>query len=57
MQHEREPLGGGERFEHHEQRETDQVGKQRLVLGVVLAALDRVGFTLSLGLIQGLLTP
>jgi len=26
VQHEGEPLGGGERFEHHEQREADRVG-------------------------------
>ena len=45
VQHEREPLGGSQRFEHHEQRETDRVGQQRFVLGVdpVLAAHDRLG--------------
>ena len=27
VEHEREPLGGAQRFEHHEQRETDRVGQ------------------------------
>jgi hypothetical protein len=31
-QHERDPLGGSQRFEDHEQRETDRVGQQRLIL-------------------------
>ena len=45
MQYERDPLGGSQRFEHHEQRETDRVGEDRLVLGVDsgFVALDRVG--------------
>ena len=45
VQHERQPLGGSQRFEHHEQRQTDRVSQQRLVLGVgpVPAAHDRVG--------------
>jgi nucleoside-diphosphate-sugar epimerase len=34
VQHEREPLGGAQRLEDHEQGETDRVGQQRLVLGV-----------------------
>ena len=34
MQHEREPLGGIQRLEHHEQRQADRVGQQRLVLGI-----------------------
>jgi hypothetical protein len=34
VQHEREPLGGSERLQHHEQRETDRVGQERLLLGV-----------------------
>jgi hypothetical protein len=45
VEHEREPLGGAQRLEHHEQRETDGVGDQRLVLGVgaVGAVDDRLG--------------
>ena len=34
MQHERDPLGGSELFEHHEQCETDRFGQQRFVLWV-----------------------
>jgi hypothetical protein len=34
MQHERDPLGGSQRFEDHEQRETDRVGRQRFTLRV-----------------------
>ena len=34
VQHERHPLGGRQRLEHHQQREPDRVGQQRLVLGV-----------------------
>lgn len=39
-----EPLCGGERLEHDEQREADGVGEQRLVLRVdaVCAVDDRV---------------
>ncbi len=46
VQHEGEPLGGGELFEHHEQREADGIGQERLVLGVgpVRAVHDRVGY-------------
>jgi hypothetical protein len=45
VQHEREPLGGGQRVEDHQQRETDRVGQQRFMLGIdpVRAADDRVG--------------
>ncbi|HEV8044620.1 MAG TPA: hypothetical protein VGP38_05525, partial [Rubrobacter sp.] len=59
MQHEREPLGGGQRFEHHQQRQTGRVGQQRLLLGVdpVLAADDRLGHARAQGLAQGLLAP
>ena len=38
MQHEREPLGGGEGLEHDEQREPDRVGQQRLTLDDAAAA-------------------
>jgi hypothetical protein len=34
VQDEREPLGGGQRIEHHEQRQPDRLGEQRLVFGV-----------------------
>jgi hypothetical protein len=34
VQHERQPLRGSERLEHHEERETDRVGLQRFLLGV-----------------------
>jgi hypothetical protein len=55
MQHERDPLGGSELFEHHEQCETDRFGQQRFVLCVdpVLAAHDRLGRMRA----QGLLAP
>ena len=45
VQHERQPLGGGQGFEHHQQRETDRVSQQGFVLGVgpVLATRNRVG--------------
>ena len=44
VEHEREPLGGAQRLEHHQQRETDGVGQQCLVLGVgaVRAVDDRL---------------
>jgi hypothetical protein len=47
VQPESKPLGGEERFEHYQQRETDRIRKQPLVLGVdpVLAAYDRVRHT------------
>ena len=40
-----EPLGGSERFEHHEQTEPDGVRQERLMLriGPVRATHDRVG--------------
>jgi len=55
VQHEREPLGGSQRFENHEQREPDRLGQERLVLGVevVSAAHDGVGHVRA----QGLLAP
>jgi hypothetical protein len=31
---EREPLGGSQRVEHHEQRQPDGIGEQRLVFRV-----------------------
>ena len=45
VQHEGEPLGGRQCFEYHEQRETDRVGQERFLLGVVsvLTAHDRLG--------------
>jgi hypothetical protein len=45
VQHEREPLGRGERLEHDQQRQPDRVREQRLVLGVraVRKVDDRVG--------------
>ena len=33
MQHERDPLGGRERVEHHQQREPDRVREHRFLLG------------------------
>jgi hypothetical protein len=55
VQHEREPLGGGERLEHDQQRKTDRVSQQRLVLGVgaIHAVDDRLGYAYA----QGLLAP
>jgi hypothetical protein len=38
MQHERHPLGGRQRLQHHEQRETNRIGQQRLLLDPLLAA-------------------
>jgi hypothetical protein len=57
VQHEREPLGGSQRFKYHEQRETDRAGQQRFVFGVdpVRAAQDRVGYAQAQGLTQSLL--
>jgi len=54
VQHEREPLGGGERLEHHQQREADRVGQERFVLGVGLVreAHDRVGHARAQGVPQ-----
>ena len=34
VQDEREPLGGSQGIEHHEQRQPDRLGEQRLVFGV-----------------------
>src|SRR5215211_597286 len=34
VQHEREPLRWGQRLEHYEQRQSDGIGQQRLVLGI-----------------------
>jgi hypothetical protein len=55
VQHERDPLGGTQRFEYHEQRETDRVGELRFVLGVapVRMAHDRIGHVRA----QGMLAP
>jgi hypothetical protein len=55
VQHERDPLGRGQRVEDHQQREADRVGEQHFVLGVdpVLAARDRLGHALA----ERLLTP
>jgi hypothetical protein len=52
VQHERDPLGRGERFEHHEQSETDRVGQQRFALwvGPIRAAHDRLGQVRARGL-------
>jgi hypothetical protein len=45
VQDERQPLGGSQGLEHHEQREPDGVGQERFLLriGLVFAADDRVG--------------
>jgi hypothetical protein len=44
MQDEREPLGRGQRVQHHQQRQADRVGQHRLVARPGhLAADDRVG--------------
>jgi len=45
VEDEGEPLGGRQRLEHDEQRESDRVGKQPFLLGVALGidADDRVG--------------
>ena len=54
MQHERDPLGGSQRIEDHEQRGTDRVGQERFVLGIdLLAAQDRLGHVRA----EGLLAP
>jgi hypothetical protein len=54
VQHERHPLGGSQRLEHHEQRQTDRVGQQRFLLRVdpVLAAPDRLGHVRVQGLLS-----
>jgi hypothetical protein len=45
VQRERDPLGGSQRFDYHEQRGTDRVGEERFVLGIgrVLGADDVLG--------------
>ncbi len=45
VQDERQPLRRAERLEHHQKRQADGVGEQRLVLGVdpVGGVDDRVG--------------
>jgi hypothetical protein len=45
VQDEGQPFGRGERFEHHQERQADGVGQQRLVLGVGAAGGidDRIG--------------
>jgi hypothetical protein len=45
VQHERDPFGGSQCFEHHQQRETNRVGEYRFALRVeaILAAHDRLG--------------
>jgi hypothetical protein len=45
VQHERQPLGRGQRVQHHEQRQAHRVGEHRLVFrpGAVRAARDLVG--------------
>jgi hypothetical protein len=56
VQHERDPLGGCQGVQHHQQRQADPLGQQRLLLrvhGAVLGTDDRVG---EAG-VQGLLTP
>ena len=55
VQDERQPLRGGQRVQHHVQRQPDRVGQQRLILGgrPVRAADDRVGNVHA----HGLLTP
>jgi len=55
VQHEREPLRGRQRLEHHQQSQPDRVGQQCFVLRVytVLVADDRVGHVH----VEGLLPP
>ena len=45
VQHERDPLGGGQRLQDHQQREADRIGEQHLLLGArrFLAAHGRLG--------------
>jgi len=42
VEHEREPLGGRQRLQHHEERDSDRVGKQGLVLRTCVEADDRL---------------
>jgi hypothetical protein len=41
MQHEGQPLGRLQRFQHHQQRETNRVGQERFVLGVAAVRTAR----------------
>lgn len=45
VQHEGEPLGGRQHFQHHHQRESDRIGEQCLVFGIHsgMGADDRFG--------------
>lgn len=54
MQDEGDPLGGGERVQHHEQRAADRVDQDRFALGIAPAARtglvpDLVGRELAAG--------
>ena len=40
VQHEREPLGGCQRLEHHQKRQSDRIGEQRLMLGIARSLVD-----------------
>jgi hypothetical protein len=53
MEHEREPLGGGQGVKHDEKCEADRVRQQRLFFGLQLAvrADDRVGQVLLIGIL------
>jgi len=39
VQHEREPFGGGQRFQHHEQGHADRVSQHRLVFRTVVGGI------------------
>ena len=43
VQHERQPLGRGERVQHDQQRQPDRVGEQRLLLGVAGRSAVTIG--------------
>jgi hypothetical protein len=43
VQHERQPLGRRQRVQHHQQRNADRVGQQRMLLRVVVRGDYRVG--------------
>jgi hypothetical protein len=53
VQHERDPFGGSQPVEDHQQRQADRVGQQRLLLGVALALAvhDRAGLLRVQGLL------
>jgi hypothetical protein len=55
VEHEGEPLGRRQGVQHHQQRQPDPLGQQRLLLGVAaaLGADDRVGHAQ----VEGLLAP